>query len=175
MSERPRILLMTGDGKGKTTAALGLALRSAGHGMRVLFLQFVKQDETTGEYAALTGVNGVEIVTTGRGFVPPPDNVDFPKHRDAAQAGLARARQAVESGDYATIVLDEICVAVSRGLIDEKNVLAVCERLPEGMCLVMTGRNATPAMVAVADTVSEIQCVKHALQAGRTAQMGVER
>jgi len=175
MSEPPRILLITGGGKGKTTAALGLALRSAGHGMRVLFLQFVKQDETTGEYAALKDVGSIEIVTTGRGFVPAADSEHFPSHQKAAQAGLDLARQGVTSGDYATIVLDEICIAVCRGLIDEKDVLELCERLSDGMCLVMTGRNATPALIAAADTVSEIQCVKHALQAGRPAQKGVER
>jgi cob(I)alamin adenosyltransferase len=175
MSEPPRILLITGDGKGKTTAALGLALRSAGHAMRVMFVQFVKQDETTGECAALRSVDNVEIVTTGRGFLPPADSEEFSKHREAAQAGLNRARQAVASGDYATIVLDEICIAISRGLIDEQDVLELCEGLSDGMCLVMTGRYATSGLVAAADTVSEVQCIKHALQTGRPAQKGVER
>lgn len=174
MTEPPRILLFTGDGKGKTTAALGMTLRAAGHGMRALVLQFVKQDAATGEIPAVQSTENIDIVQTGRGFVPPPDSPRFAEHREAAQQGLARAKEAVLSGKYSLVVLDEICVAVSRGLVAEEDVLELLGRLPGGMRLVLTGRDATPGLVEAADTVSEIRCVKHALQAGRPAQKGVE-
>ncbi len=175
MTEQPRILLFTGDGKGKTTAALGMALRAAGHGMRVLVLQFVKQDAETGEIPAAKSIQNIDIVQTGRGFIPPSNSPRFAEHRKAAQAGLAHAKEAVLSGKYTLIVLDEICVAVTRGLIAEEDVLELFGRLTDGTLLVLTGRGATPGMIDVADTVSEIRCIKHGLQTGRPAQKGVER
>jgi len=175
MNERPRILLFTGDGKGKTTAALGTALRAAGHGMRVLVLQFVKNDATTGEISAIESFENIDIVQTGRGFIPSPDSQEFTQHREAAQAGFAQATEAVLSGKYALIVLDELCVAVAHGLIAEEDVLELLDRLPAGLRLLLTGRDATPGLIDAADTVSEIRCVKHAMQAGRPAQRGVEQ
>ena len=174
MTEQPRILLSTGNGKGKTTAALGMALRAAGHGMRVLVLQFVKQDATTGEVMAIESIENIDIVQTGRGFIPRLEHPDFPKHREAAQVGLARATEAVRSGRYSLIVLDEICVAVARDLIAEEDVLKLLDQVPDGMRLVLTGRCATPRLIDAADTVSEIRSVKHAFDAGRPAQKGVE-
>ncbi len=174
MNQRPRILLFTGDGKGKTTAALGMALRAAGHGMEVLVLQFVKQDGNTGEIAASERLDTVEIVQTGLGFVPAVDAPKFAEHRAAAQAGLAKAREAIVSGDYALVVLDEICVAVARELVEERDVLELLGAAPPEMCVVMTGRGATGAMIEAADTVTEMQCVKHAMETGRRAENGVE-
>lgn len=175
MTDVPRILLFTGYGKGKTTAALGMALRAAGHGIRVLVLQFVKQDATTGEMAAVESLENIELVQTGCGFIPSPEHRDFAKHCESAQTGFAFATEAVLSGKYGLIVLDEICLAVARGLIAEDDVLMLLRRLPDGLRLVLTGRYATPGLIDLADTVSDIQCVKHALQTGRPAQKGVER
>ncbi len=174
MSEQPRILLFTGDGKGKTTAALGMALRAAGHGMDVLVIQFVKHDSTTGEVAAIRSVDHIELEQTGRGFIPSPESPEFAEHQEAAKAGLARAAEAILSGKYSLVVLDEICFALARGLIVEQEMLELIGRLPNGMRLVLTGRDAPPALIDVADTVSEVRSVKHALQAGRPAQKGVE-
>ena len=173
VTEQPRILLFTGDGKGKTTAALGMALRAAGHGMRVLVLQFVKQD-ATGELVAVESIGNIDIVQTGRGFVPSPEHAQFAEHRKAAQTGFARAVEAVRSGKYALVVLDEICVAVACGLVPEKDVLELLDQLAGERIVVLTGRDATPGLINRADTVSEIRCVKHALQTGRTAEKGVE-
>ena len=175
MTKQPRILLFTGDGKGKTTAALGMALRAAGHGMRVLVLQFVKQDAATGEMAAIESIENIDIVQTGRGFVPAPEDPQYAEHRKAAQAGFARAVEAVLSGKYTLVVLDEICPAVARGLVSEKDVLELLDRLAGEMIVVLTGRDATPGLVDRADTVSEIRCTKHAFQSGRPSQKGVER
>jgi len=175
VTENPRVLLFTGGGKGKTTAALGTALRAAGHGMRVLVLQFIKQDATTGELAAIESIENIDMIQTGRGFVPAPDHAQFAEHRKAAQAGFARAVEAVRSGKYALVVLDEICVAVQRGLVPEKDVLELLDQLAGETIVVLTGRGATPGLINRADTVSEIRCVKHAYQIGRPAQKGVDR
>jgi len=175
MIDQPRILIFTGDGKGKTTAALGLALRAAGHGMQVLVIQFVKQDSEVGEIAAVESINNIKIVQTGLGFIPSQETPDFLTHCKAAQAGLALAVGEIVSGIYDMVILDEICVAVARDLISESKVLNLLSELPDEIRIVMTGRGATPGLVNAADTVSEICSVKHALADGRPAMKGVER
>ena len=174
MMDRGRILLFTGNGKGKTTAALGMALRAAGHGLKTLILQFVKSDRDTGEIAACRFIPGAEIVQTGRGFVPAQTSPAFAEHREAAQAGLGLAEKAILSGRYELIVLDELCTAVGKGLIDEHQVVDLIGRASSAVCIVMTGRNATAGLIALADTVTEMQPVKHGYAAGITAQKGVE-
>jgi cob(I)alamin adenosyltransferase len=174
MSDKARILLFTGDGKGKTTAALGLALRAAGHGHSSLILQFLKNDASTGEAAAIGLLPGVLLVQAGLGFVPPREDARFAEHQAAARKALRRAEQAVASGVYPVIVLDEVCLAVSLGLVEESDVIAVVQKAPADTCLVLTGRGATPGLVALADTVTEMHCVKHAHQGGTAAQKGIE-
>lgn len=174
MTEKPRILLFTGNGKGKTTAALGMALRAAGHGMPTLVLQFVKQDPTSGEIAAVGSLESVDIVQTGLGFLPAERSPALARHREAAEAGFARAREAILCGRYSLVVLDEICFAVARGLLNEADVLELLGRLPDGINVVLTGRGATPGLIDAADTVSDIRCVKHAAEQGRGARKGVE-
>jgi cob(I)alamin adenosyltransferase len=174
MDRQGRIVLLTGDGKGKTCAALGMSLRAAGHGMRVLFLQFIKHDASTGEIAALAKIPEIDIVQEGLGFVPKPDNPRYSAHHHAAEAALAKARDAIESQQYSTIVLDEICGAVGCGLITENEVLDLLDLIRADQCLVLTGRGATPAMIEAADTVTDLTHVKHAYEAGTPAQKGVE-
>ncbi|HTX55311.1 MAG TPA: cob(I)yrinic acid a,c-diamide adenosyltransferase [Candidatus Baltobacteraceae bacterium] len=169
-----RTLVFTGDGKGKTTAALGMALRAAGHGQRVLVVQFVKSDETTGELAASRHLPGVEIVQTGLGFLPPENALAFARHREAAEAGLARAGEALASQPLDLMVLDEVCVAVARGLLKEDAVLALLRARIRPVCVVLTGRGATKRLVEAADTVTEMRCVSHGLTRGIQAQPGVE-
>lgn len=175
MNVKPRILIFTGDGKGKTTAALGMAFRAAGHGLRTCVVQFIKGDATVGEIAAATGSDSIEIHPTGLGFLPPREHADFVRHREAAQAGLRKAAEAVADGSYGLVVLDELCLAVARGLIEQAQVAELVARTPPPMCLVLTGREAPPALIALADTVTEMRCVKHGMQAGIAAQEGVER
>jgi cob(I)alamin adenosyltransferase len=169
-----RILLFTGDGKGKTTAALGVVLRAAGHGQKVLIIQFIKNDGQTGELAACRFLPEVEIVQMGRGFVPKPDNPRFQEHRQAAQEAVKFAEEAFYSGKYDLIVLDEICVAVAMKLIDEERVLELIKMEAEVSCIILTGRGASPRLIEAADTVTEMRRLKHALQQGITAQCGVE-
>ena len=171
---KARILIFTGDGKGKTTAALGLALRACGHGMGVLVVQFVKQQGCTGEVAAVEALPLIEIIQTGFGFITPAESDSFAKHKAAAQAGLDRANEAISAGQWDVVVLDEICAAVAEGLLAEADVMETVRKAPPEITLVLTGRGATQGLIDMADTVTEMRCVKHALQSGRTAQKGVE-
>ena len=174
MTEPARVLVFTGDGKGKTTAALGMALRASGHGMRTLVIQFCKSDASTGEIAAIAELPGVGIMQTGLGFVPPEDDGRFGAHRAAAERGLQAAAQAIASGDYQLIILDEVCYAVCRRLLSEQAVIDTVRSADPGCCIVLTGRGATQKLIGIADTVTDMRCIKHGLQAGKEAQKGVE-
>jgi cob(I)alamin adenosyltransferase len=174
MNHGPRVLLFTGDGKGKTTAALGLAFRAGGHGLRSCVIQFIKGDSSVGEIAAAAVCGHIELIQCGRGFLPKPEEPQFAEHRAAAQAGWQQAREILASGRYALVVLDEACLAVARGLLTEQQVASgIAEAAPD-TCVVLTGRGATPGLIAVADTVTEMVCRKHGLQAGIAAQKGIE-
>ena len=175
MSRKPRVLIFTGDGKGKTTAALGMAFRMSGHGLRSCVIQFVKSDASVGEIAAAAASASIEIHPTGLGFIPPADDPRFAEHRAAAQAGLHKAAEILAGDHFALVILDEICLAVARGLIDERQVVDLVGRASSETCLVLTGRDATPALIALADTVTEMRCLKHGFQEGCVAQKGVER
>jgi cob(I)alamin adenosyltransferase len=169
-----RILIFTGDGKGKTTAALGMVLRASGHGMRTLIVQFVKADDTVGELTGLRSLPGVEVVQMGRGFIPSPTSPSFLEHRQAACRALERAAQSLRSKKYDLMILDEICIAMDKGLISEDQILQLIDESGEGSCLVLTGRGATQRLIAEADTVTEMRNLKHGLTRGITAQKGVE-
>lgn len=174
MDEKGRILIFTGDGKGKTTAALGMALRAHGHGIPVAVIQFVKNDLDTGEYAALSRLPGVEIHVTGRGFVPPATDPRYAEHCRAAEEGLRIASEAARSGRYGLVILDEGCYAVARKLIPEASMLQLLAAAAPGVTVALTGRGATEGLIAAADTVSEVRCIKHGFDSGRPAQKGVE-
>lgn len=174
MDGKARILIFTGDGKGKTTAALGLALRASGHGLRVLVLQFVKGSQKTGELEAARRLPGFEIAQRGRGFVPGVESPEFPAHRQAAEQVLREADEALLSGAHDVVVLDELCLAVAKRLLSEEAALAIVGHARPGTVLVLTGRGATPGLIAAADTVTEMCLGKHGRQAGIKAQRGVE-
>jgi len=174
MKGKGRILIFTGDGKGKTTAALGMALRASGHGMRTLILQFIKANAITGELVALKHLPGVELIQMGRGFVPSPDNPAFTEHCETARNGLERALEAIRSKQYDLIILDEICTAMAKGLLTEDQVAEVIDQAHEDLCLVLTGRGATDRLISKVDTATEMRCLKHGLDVGWKAQKGVE-
>jgi cob(I)alamin adenosyltransferase len=171
---RPRVLLFTGDGKGKTTAALGLALRAAGHGQQVRIIQFIKADARTGELNALRALPQVSIVQSGHGFMCRPDGGKLADHRAAAREGLSLVRQALADPGVGVVVLDEICWALTAGLLEEADLLAALGTARTDTIVVLTGRGAPDSLVAAADTVTEMRCEKHAYQQGLTAQEGVE-
>ena len=172
------VMIWTGNGKGKSTAALGLALRASGHKMRVLFLQFIKGQWKTGERQALPLLAPyVEHVVMGRGFTVERlrnPNIPMDEHHAAAAAAFAFAREAVVSGEYQMVILDEIMAAIHGGLVGLDEVVALVRAKPPALHLVLTGRDAPPELVDLADLVSEIQPVKHPFQAGIPAQRGVE-
>lgn len=164
--------LYTGDGKGKTTAALGLVLRALGHGLRCAVLQFMKADPSYGEIVML-GRLGVPVVQCGldhyviKGEATAAD-------REAAAAGLARARELVTSGDYDVVVLDELATALFFELLDVDEVLDLLAARPPGVELVITGRRAAEELVEAADLVTEMRAVKHYYDAGVEARPGIE-
>ncbi len=163
----------TGDGKGKTTAALGLALRAAGHGMRTYIGQFMK-GQPSGEHAALRGHPHIVIEQFGDVRCIRREEVTL-AHRAAARQGLARARRAMLSGEYDIIVLDEVNVAVWFGVLAEQDVLAFLEERPPAVEVVLTGRRAPQAFLARADLVTEMVEVKHYYAQGLAARAGIEQ
>lgn len=171
---KARTLIFTGDGKGKTTAALGMVVRAVGHGQRVLVVQFLKSNAETGELRGLSALPEVKIVQMGCGFVPRGDHPQFTTHQDAARAALEFARGEVVSGGYDLIVLDEVCGAINAQLIGEAEVLELLACPERTACIVLTGRGAGEHLVAAADTVTEMRCISHGYQQGIKAQKGVE-
>ena len=175
MAERDGLVIVhTGDGKGKTTAALGLGMRAAGHGRKVLALQFIKGTWESGEHESVKKLAPLmEIRRAGKGFV----NVESgPSQEDitAAREGLEQARDALGSGNYDLVVLDEILYAVGYGLLSEGEVVdTVKGRLPE-VDVVLTGRKAPEKVIEMADTVTEFKEVKHPFREGIKAREGIE-
>jgi cob(I)alamin adenosyltransferase len=169
------VQVYTGNGKGKTTAALGLALRAAGHGLKTLFVQFLKA-QPSGEVEAVKKLAPlVRIERFGReGFITVKDGPDD-EDRSRARAGLARAREAVLSGEFAIVVLDEINPAVHFGLVPESAVLDLLAVRPPEVELVLTGRYAPASFIDRADLVTEMTGVKHYFERGVRAREGVEK
>jgi cob(I)alamin adenosyltransferase len=173
-SRRGLILINTGPGKGKTTAALGTALRAVGNGMRVLMLQFLKGSWHYGELDAVAafGSNFV-LKQMGRGFVKIGGAETDPEDLRMVEAAWAEAREAILSGEWDLIVLDEINYAIGYGMLDPALVAETLSQRPENLHVILTGRNAHPLLVELADTVTEMRDVKHAYQKGILAQRGI--
>ena len=172
-------LVFTGNGKGKTTAAMGLALRAAGNGMPVRVVQFIKGSWKTGERTAFRSwVPGVEIDAEGRGFTIDrlrDPRVSDAEHVEAGRNAWAIAWDAVTGGKYKLVVLDEVLGSVSAGLVEEAQLVELIRARPEDVHLVLTGRGAGDAVVAAADCVTEMREVKHHYRgAGIPAQRGIE-
>ena len=173
INELGKIHVITGPGKGKTTAAFGLAMRASGHGLRVCVVQFMKTGETTGEAIAAKRLKNIEVAQFGTGrFVNP---------RRVTKADLASAQEAmgylkrrVARGGCDILILDEVNVAVSLGLVRAEEVLKVLRSRGEGVEVVLTGRNAPKAFVECADYVSIIDSKKHPHAGGLGPRAGVE-
>jgi len=174
METKTRMVFMTGDGKGKTSSALGMVLRAAGHGMPVCLIQFIKNCPEIGEIKALRLFPCVELHQCGAGFVMPGETRKLPCHRSAAEAGLALAAARLRDPAVAMVVLDEVGSALSLGLIALADVLAALDGATPGKIIVVTGHEPVAELIARADTVSEIRCLKHGYAAGFPAQQGVE-
>jgi cob(I)alamin adenosyltransferase len=160
----------TGDGKGKTTAALGLAMRAAGQGMKVAFIQFLK-GLPSGELLFAQQYKPFEIVqiSVGDSFKKSKEQLS-----QEAQQTLAYAKQEIVSGKYDLVILDEIFIAIHQGLITVKQVLDLLDAKPSSVELVLTGRKASPEIVQRADLVTEMLLIKHPFTGGITARRGIE-
>jgi cob(I)alamin adenosyltransferase len=167
------VIVNTGDGKGKSTAALGLLLRATGRDMRVGMFQFIKSAETLyGEHVAAARL-GVEIVPLGDGFTWLSDNLD--EDRALAARGWARCREAIRSGEFDVLIFDELTYPLNYGWLETAEVLADIRARPVGTHVVVTGRNAPDALVEMADLVTEMRVVKHPYRdQGIGAQPGIE-
>lgn len=167
------VLVITGNGKGKTTAAFGLALRALGHGAKVLVIQFMK-GRKYGEYlAAEAHLPNLKIVMAGLDSFVMRDN-PAPIDIELARQGLDLARQAIADGSYDLIILDEINVALDFKLIPLNDVIELVRTKPAPLDLVLTGRYAPPELIELADTVSEVREIKHHYQAGIKDRAGIE-
>jgi len=177
--ETPRrglVVVLTGDGKGKTTSCLGIALRAVGYGLRVAMIQFIKGSLHYGEIdGARRLAPEFELLPMGRGFVGiMGDDLPREEHAAAAAQALAAGREKVLSGRYAVVILDEVNVAVHLGLVPLEDVLALIRERPEPVHLVLSGRHAAPEIVAAADLVTEMRCVRHPYERGVEAQRGLD-
>ena len=170
------VLVLTGYGKGKTSSAIGMVVRACGHGMKVLMIQFMKGDIFSGEWDGLGKLEcDVELIPAGMGFCGIQGN-PFTRavHREAARTALRTAREKISTGYYDLVVLDEVNNAINLKLLDLDDVLELVRSKPPFMHLVLTGRDAEPSIIDLADTVSEVRDVKHAFRKDVEPQPGID-
>jgi len=172
---RGLILVNTGPGKGKTTAAMGTALRALGNGMKVLMLQFLKGSWHYGELDAAQAFGDRFVMKQmGRGFVKVGGAATDPEDVKMVEQAWEQGRAAILSGEWDMVILDEINYAISYGMLDPARVVETLKNKPERVHVILTGRNAHPTIVELADTVTEMRQIKHAYEKGVMAQKGIE-
>ena len=167
------LIVNTGDGKGKTTAALGQAFRAVGHGFRVCFLQFLKGSWKYGELEAAKRFEDLmEIRALGKGFTWQSEdlNEDIQSARDAWDL----AKQVIASGKFKMVVLDELTYLITYGMVPEEDILNTLRNRPPELHVVVTGRDASPGLIELADLVTEMNEIKHPFRNGIKAQRGIE-
>ena len=171
--EKGLVHIYTGNGKGKTTSSLGLAMRALGHGANVTVIQFMKGWKEYGELITASKLEGLEMVQTGRA-----DYVyrgkEQPEDYDEAERGMETALRVMSSGKCDMLILDEINVAIEYGLLPLELLIELVKNKPFGMELVLTGRDAKKELIELADLVTEMKEVKHPYNDGTTARRGVE-
>ena len=169
------IIVNTGAGKGKTTAAMGTGLRAVGNGMRVLMLQFLKGSWHYGELDAVQAFGDKFVMKQmGRGFVKVGGAETDPEDVRMVEEAWAEAEKAIMSGQWDLVILDEINYAISYGMLDPAKVVETLQQKPEMVHVILTGRNAHASIIEIADTVTEMKQVKHAYEKGVLAQRGIE-
>ncbi|MBA3917371.1 MAG: cob(I)yrinic acid a,c-diamide adenosyltransferase [Gemmatimonas sp.] len=170
---RGLLLVNTGNGKGKSTAALGILVRAAGYDFSIGMFQFIKSAETRyGEHIAAE-LLGVDIVPLGDGFTWLSEDINA--DRALAERGWQRVREVIEAGTFDILILDELTYCLTYGWLEEEEVLRVLRARPSWMHVVVTGRNASPALIDAADLVTEMHLVKHPFrEQGIGAQPGIE-
>ena len=166
------IIVNTGNGKGKTTAALGVALRACGYGMKVVMLQFFKGKWKYGELRSASKLETFEIRPMGQGFTWESKDIEVDKRmvREAWQA----AREKILSESCDVVILDEINYALSYGFLPVEDVVDFLKQKPAMLHVILTGRDAKPEIIEIADLVTEMREIKHPFQQGISAQKGIE-
>lgn len=173
MPAKGLIVVHTGHGKGKTTAALGLAFRALGHGLPVCIIQFIKGTWKYGElYSAKRFADLLEFHVVGEGFTW--KSKDEERDRRAAREGWRLARARIEGGGHHLVILDEFTYALNYGMVDVDEAIDALQHKPERLHVLVTGRNAPAALVEIADLVTEMREVKHPFKSGIKAQKGIE-
>jgi cob(I)alamin adenosyltransferase len=170
------IVVITGGGKGKTTSALGIALRAAGHNMKVCIIEFMKGDMYSGEIDGIKRLSpNVDLHVTGKGFCGIRGNpYSFKEHRANAQEAIKLAMERMLSDDFDIMILDEINNALKLKLIDLPQVMDLIDAKPPLMHIVLTGRDAHPQVIEKAHTVTEMKEIKHAYRQGIEPQKGID-
>ncbi len=167
------LIVHTGEGKGKTTAALGMAMRAAGHGLPVCFIQFIKGSWRYGELEAVKRFEElIDFHVMGKGFTWKSENLE--EDARLAQEAWAFACQAIDSGNFHTVVLDEFTYLLHYGMLDIEPCLEFLARRNPTQHVVITGRYAPEPLIAAADLVTEMRMIKHPLKSGVKAQKGIE-
>lgn len=167
------LMVFTGNGKGKTTSALGLAMRMAGHCRKVCFIQFIKGSWRYGEMEAMKRfTDAIDFHVMGKGFTWKSENLE--EDKAAAVKAWDYARQVIESGYYHLVVLDEFTYLLNYGMVELQPVLQFLADRPEELHIAITGRDAPEELIALADLVTEMKEIKHPYKTGILAQKGVE-
>jgi cob(I)alamin adenosyltransferase len=167
------LMINTGNGKGKTTAALGLAFRAVGHGFKVSIIQFIKGGWACGEIeTAARLADLIDFNVMGRGFTWKSD--DLKKDTALALSAWETAKERIASGKYRLVILDEMTYLFKYGMLDEDTVIAFLQQRPENVHVLITGRDAPEKLLAAADMVTEMHPVKHPFAEGVSAQKGIE-
>ena len=170
------VIVFTGDGKGKTTAAIGMAVRASGHKMYVSIVQFIKNPAAVGEARAVERLAPeVDFISLGKGPVSEiPGSATQSEHQQAAREALKLARLRMLAGSWDLLILDEINNAVHLGLLELTDIMELVKNKPAKLHLVLTGRNAHPDLIAAADLVTEMRAIKHPYDCGVPAQRGID-
>ncbi|MFC1978520.1 cob(I)yrinic acid a,c-diamide adenosyltransferase [Chloroflexota bacterium] len=167
------VLVFTGNGKGKTSAAMGVALRALGHGKRVHIVYFMKGDSPNGEQLAMSNISNVTFSRFGLQKYVDPSNIT-PEDKEEASKSLSAARQAVPSGNYDLVILDEVNIAAAWKLLEIDEVIELIDNKPADVDLILTGRYADQKLIDRADLVTEMKEVKHPYASGTTAKKGID-
>jgi len=176
MEDNGLIIVYTGNGKGKTTAALGLALRAVGYNHKICMIQFIKGSWHYGELDSAKRLEPeFDLIPSGKGFVGIIDDVSpLDEHKKIAKKALENSKEKIQSGKYDIVILDEINYAINLGLLELVEVLDLIKNKPTKMSLVLTGNYAKPEIIKFADLVTEMKEIKHPFQSGIKAKKGID-
>jgi len=176
MSESGLIIVYTGKGKGKTTAALGIALRAAGHNKKICMIQFIKGSWHYGEMISSKRLDPeFEMIAIGKGFVGIiDDKTPKEEHEKIANEAIKISANKIQSGNYDIVILDEVNYAINLGLVKMKDILNLIKSKPPALDLVLTGNYAKDEIIELADLVTEMKEIKHPFQQGKKAKKGID-